>query len=135
MIRLKRLLALALVAAVLVSFIPPGMIRAQEEADDVALLMESMSGAAKVGQLFLVTFPGAEVSDDTLITELIRDYQVGGVVLLPDNGNIINEGDTPAQVATLVGQLQEAAWAATQATTDTVETPGPFIPLFIAVNH
>jgi beta-N-acetylhexosaminidase len=111
------------------------MIRAQEEADDVALLMESMSGAAKVGQLFLVTFPGVAVSDDALITELIRDYHVGGVVLLPDNGNIINEGDTPAQVATLVGQLQEAAWAATQATTDTVETPGPFVPLFIAVNH
>lgn len=100
--------------------------------------MEEMSSAAKVGQLFLITFPGAEVSDDGLIAELIRDYHIGGVMLLPGNGNIINEGDTPTQVATLIGQLQQAAWDATQPVTETLtseEPPGPFIPLFIAASH
>lgn len=135
MVRLKRLLTLALVATIL---IPLGMARAQEE-DDVTRLMERMSSAAKVGQLFLVTFPGAKVTGDAIIAELIRDYHVGGVVLLPENGNIVNEGDTLAQVATLVGQLQQVAWEATQPVTETLveeETPpGPFVPLFIAVNH
>jgi beta-N-acetylhexosaminidase len=136
--RLKRLATLALVAIILVSVAPPRTAHAQED-DEVARLMERMSSAAKVGQLFLVTFPGAEVTDEAIATELIRDYHVGGVVLLPDNGNIVNEGDTPAQVATLVGALQATAWAATQPVTQTLVEeeipPGPFIPLFIAVSH
>ena len=135
---MKRLPTLALVVTILMSLVPLGTARAQEE-DKVARLMERMSSAAKVGQLFLVTFPGAEVSEDAVITELIRDYHVGGVVLLPENGNIINEGDTPTQVTTLVGQLQGTAWAATQPVTETLAEeealPGPFIPLFIAVSH
>jgi len=143
MTRLKRLLILTLVVIILIP--SPGTIRAQaqaqeQEEDEVTRLMEHMSGAAKVGQLFLITFPGAAVTEDADITELIRDYHVGGVVLLPDNGNVINEGDTPAQVATLVGQLQEIAWAATQPVSETLAEgeeapPSPFIPLFIAVSH
>lgn len=135
---LKRLLILTLVIAVL---IPASSIRAQEE-DQVTRLMSLMSDEAKVGQLFLVAFPGSEVVEDSIIVELIRDYHVGGVMLAPENGNITNAGDTPAQVATLVGQLQETAWAATRPVTQTPggETeprvpPGPFIPLFVAVSH
>jgi beta-N-acetylhexosaminidase len=132
--RRRHLLALALAATIILPFSAPGAGRAQED-DRVAQLMAEMSSAAKVGQLFLVTFPGSEVTDDTLIAEMIRDYHVGGVVLLPENGNIVNEGETPEQVATLIGQLQQTAWAATQPATDTLPSPGPFIPLFIAVSH
>jgi beta-N-acetylhexosaminidase len=144
---------LVLVAAVPFSLAPVGSTRAQEE-DPVIQLMAQMSNAAKVGQLFLVTFPGSEVGEDTIVAELIRDYHVGGVMLLPENGNIVNEGNTPAQVTALVDQLQEAAWAATQPVTQTLAesgeeeggavaegeqaewvSPGPFIPLFVAVRH
>lgn len=131
------MLTLALMAAILVSPVPLGPSRAQEDA--VARLMDEMSSADKVGQLFLVTFPGDQVTDDSIIGALIRDYHVGGVLLLPENGNIINEGDTPTQVAALIGQLQSAAWDAAQPVTatltETETSPGPFIPLFIAVNH
>ena len=132
--KLRRSLTLTLVVIILLPLVLPGASRAQDVDDKVAQLMAEMSSAEKVGQLFLVTFPGSEVADDALIVELIRDYNVGGVVLLPENGNIINTGDTPEQVATLVAQLQEAAWNASQPTTDTLEA-GPFIPLFIAVSH
>jgi len=142
MIPLKRLLTLSLVVAILMSLAPPGPTRAQEEEDQVMRLMALMSNAAKVGQLFLVTFPGDTVVEDSIVAELIHDYHVGGVVLLPDNNNIINEGDTPTQVTRLVSQLQETAWAATQLVTETLGEeeegervpPGPFIPLFIAVS-
>lgn len=132
----RRLLALALVVSVLIPSLLPQTTDAQDNEDGVALLMERMSSAAKVGQLFLVTFPGTEVTEEAAVTELIRDYHVSGVVLLPENGNIVNEGDTPVQVATLVGQLQEAAWEATQLVTETLEetSEAPFIPLFIAAN-
>lgn len=137
MVNLGRLLTPALAAMILMPLLPPGATRAQE--DIVARLMAEMSPAARVGQLFLVTFPGSEVAEDTAIMELIRDYHIGGVVLLAENGNIVNEGDTLTQVATLVGQLQGTAWAATQPVTETATgetpSPGPFIPLFIAVNH
>jgi beta-N-acetylhexosaminidase len=131
----RRLLALALAVTLILPFSAPGAGCAQEKDDRVAQLMAEMSSAAKIGQLFLVTFPGSEVTDDTLIAELIRDYHVGGVVLLPENGNIVNQGETTEQVATQVGQLQQTAWEATQPTTDTLPSPGPFIPLFIAVSH
>jgi beta-N-acetylhexosaminidase len=131
----RRLLALILVVTILLPLATPGAGRAQEKDDRVAQLMAAMPSAAKVGQLFLVTFPGAEVTDGALIAELIRDYHVGGVVLLPENGNIVNEGETPEQIATLVGQLQQTAWAATRPTTDTLSSPGPFIPLFVAISQ
>ena len=132
--KLRRSLALTLAVVILLPLALPGAGRAQDVDDIVAQLMAEMSSAEKVGQLFLVTFPGSEATDDALIVELIRDYHVGGVVLLPENGNIVNTGDTPEQVAILVGQLQGTAWNASQPTTDTLET-GPFIPLFVAVSH
>jgi len=145
MVRLKQLLALALVVTILIPLGPSASTYAQVE-DQARRLMALMSDEAKVGQLFLLAFPGVEVAEGTVIAELIRDYHIGGVVLLPENGNIINEGNTPAQVTELVGQLQKVAWAATRPVTETqVEgegevgeesaPPGPYIPLFVAVSH
>ena len=134
MTRLKRLLALALAATILIPSTVLGPARAQDD-DQIAQLMEEMSDTAIVGQLFVVTFAGSEVTDDSLIAELIRDYRVGGVVLLPENGNIVNEGDTPAQVATLIGQIQQTAWDAVAPASDSSTTSEIPLPLFIAVNH
>jgi len=128
----KRLTALFLVVALGLSYGPFSRVYAQEE-DEVARLMDRMSAAAKVGQLFIVTFSGSEVTDGAAIAELIRDYHVGGVVLEPENGNIANAGNTPRQVASLVAQLQETAWEATRPFTDTV--PEPFVPLFVATSQ
>ncbi|MFW6135994.1 MAG: glycoside hydrolase family 3 N-terminal domain-containing protein [Chloroflexota bacterium] len=127
----SRLLALALIVAIGLALVPPCGLQAQE--DGVAQLMGRMSSAAKVGQLFVVTFPGSEVDDRTAITELIRDYRVGGVMLKPENGNINNDGDTPAQVAGLVGRLQETAWESTRPLTGTVSDP--FVPLLVTANQ
>jgi len=128
----RRLALLFLVVAIGLGPVSTFGVHAQEE-DEVARLMERMSSAARVGQLFMVTFPGAEVTEDDAIAELIRDYHVGGVVLKPENGNIVNTGQTPEQVATLATQLQETTWQATRAVTDTVSDP--FIPLFVAVRQ
>ncbi len=135
---LKRLATLALVFALWVPLMRVRTARAQE-GDEVRRLMDSMSSGARVGQLFLVTFPGAEVTENAAIAELIQDYQVGGVVLRAENGNIANQGDATAQVAALVDQLQQAAWAATQPVTETLgegeASEVPFVPLFVGVNH
>ena len=54
---------------------------------DVKAIMDRMTTADKVGQLFLVTFEGEDVSPESDIATLVRDYRVGGVTLLPANGN------------------------------------------------
>jgi len=134
--RLRTLLILAILASVLIDGIAPSLVLAQTD-DPVDRLLSDMSAEAKVGQLFMVTFPGSGVQEGDMITTLIRDYHVGGVFLSPSNDNIINEENTPQQVASLVGALQQTAWEATEPTTQTLpgEDAEPFVPLFIAARH
>lgn len=138
-VELKRLISLILLLTTCISLLPQAYAQEGEGNEEIAQLMSRMSSAEKVGQLFLVTFPGAEVTAEAAITELIRDYHVGGVALSSENGNIINEGNTLTQVSTLISELQGTAWEATQPLTDTVIegelVTEPFIPLFIAVNQ
>ena len=73
-----------------------------DDATDVNAMLTRMSVAEKVGQLFMVTFQGDNVSENSDIATLIRDYKVGGVVLLPANQNfqtipaIVNDGGQPS---------------------------------------
>ena len=88
---------------------------------EVHELMNRMTVADKVGQLFLLTFMGSDVTENSDIATLVRDYRVGGVVLLPENDNYRNtpmpglngaQGnllDTPQQIADLAAQLQNLA--------------------------
>ncbi len=83
---------------------------------DLDALLANMTVAEKVGQLFLITFQGRDVSPDSDVAVLVRDYRVGGVVLLPENDNYRNvpvpvsvpargsapaASDTPLQAARL----------------------------------
>ncbi|OQA41512.1 MAG: putative lipoprotein YbbD precursor [Chloroflexi bacterium ADurb.Bin325] len=68
---------------------------------DPRVVLDQMSVADKVGQLFLITFEGASAPADSDVAVLVRDYRVGGVVLLPENGNFRNApaGAPPADAA------------------------------------
>jgi beta-N-acetylhexosaminidase len=121
--------------------------------------MEQLTVEEKVGQLFLVPFIGQDLRPGSDIADLIAEYHVGGVVLMEENGNIVNEGETVLQVASLVNGLQALAWQASQAITGTagvsqtlpislsLSLPGssqllaaqrpiePFVPLFVTLDH
>ncbi|HDN80899.1 MAG TPA: hypothetical protein ENG33_10600, partial [Chloroflexi bacterium] len=118
------LIPLFLLAAILL--VPSSV--AQE--DPVEKLMKQLSPEEKVGQLFLVTFQGTEVGPDSPIGQLIREYRIGGVIISAQNGNFINSGSTPLQVALLTNNLQ--ALAMTGVISETGATP---IPLFIGVTQ
>lgn len=81
-------------------------------------LLEKMTPEERVGQLFLVTFQGAQVDVTSPIYELITAHHVGGVVLLARNNNILSQGNDP--MATLEGvdaltrALQESEWRYSQ---------------------
>ena len=65
--------------------------------------MGRMSLEEKVGQLFLVFFEGPNLSP--ALSEMIRKYHIGGIVLFARSGNIEN----PDQLARLIGDAQGVA--------------------------
>lgn len=147
---MARLLMLVLVVGAAI----PTPTLAQEPGADVEAILNAMTVADRVGQLFVVTFPGDSVPPDSDIARLIRQYRIGGVLLDSANGNFRNltptgePADTPQQVARLTNQLQALAFDgalddndALAPTIDDVqrlsvpEERGITLPLLIAAQH
>ncbi len=132
---------LLLLLLLLLTVVPP--LHAQESTPDpVSELMAQMSPEAKVGQLILVTYPGTDVSDESEILTLIREYRVGGVLLRPKNGNFGTATITASDLISTTNALQRAAWDAAQAApapalpiADEASEflPPPYIPLLVGV--
>ncbi len=76
-------------------------------------LMARMTTADKVGQLFLVTVGGSDVSLRSEMVNLLVNYRVGGVYLSASNQNWVNDETMVTQVLTLNRALQQ--WAAVDA--------------------
>lgn len=130
---------------------------AQDEAPTAELtlaqtILENMSVAERVGQLFLVTFEGDQATIDSDIAVLITNYHIGGVVLSAANDNITGYGDVeniPGQTGELIQNLQSLALLGEpvpQADAPEIEEDAvpptrlpvpPFtpIPLFVAIAH
>jgi beta-N-acetylhexosaminidase len=78
----------------------------------VETLLAAMSPAERVGQLFLVTFQGDRVTDQSAIADLVANYHIGGVVLSNANDNFTGYGDpanTLQQTLDLTTALQRLA--------------------------
>lgn len=118
-----------LIAALALTSAAPVLAQAGGEDAFIADFFPRMSPEAKIGQLFIVAFDGADASDTSDIADLILTYHVGGVVLSADHGNIVDNGDqTPLQVARLTASLQQLA-------ARPAVGPASFIPLFIALEQ
>ena len=104
----------------LVPFFQPVVLSAQTPTPDRSVqtdrdpwldeMMARMSTADKVGQLFLVTFEGDEVSAGSQIAHLVQTLRVGGIILSSENGNFRNDLSTPRKVLSLTNALQELAF-------------------------
>ncbi len=158
---MRRLLSLYSLLAILLlpgNFMSPFTPLQQDGVDaEVEAVFARMTPEERVGQLFLVSFYGSDIGPGSDIAQLITDYHVGGVVLLPENGNFTAETPLPEQIYTMTSQLQRLAAAAREdsppeapavsegeataeptATTEPTApaaTPSDYIPLFIAVEH
>ena len=117
--------SILLVLLLLVALLPPSAVG---QGDRVEQLMAQLTEEEKVGQLFLVTFPGSDVGARSDVGQLIQRYKVGGVMLQSSSRNFLNGADTPRQVASMTGSLQALAEAASRDTSI-------YVPLFIAVDH
>lgn len=108
------------------------------QAGPVEAILQAMTPAERVGQLFVVSFYGAQAGADADIYALITQYHIGGVMLAAANDNITATVPAPAQVLTLTNALQAAAVTAAtiprQGDPPDGSTP-PYVPLLIAINH
>jgi beta-N-acetylhexosaminidase len=86
-------------------------------------MMAEMSTADKVGQLFLVTFRGSDVSAESDVAHLVQFLRVGGVIISPENGNYVNSSVTASDVRALTTGLQELAFSTSLPVTLTHSAP------------
>jgi len=109
-----------------------GTVRAQET-DRAEQLLAQMTPAEKVGQLFLITFDGAEIHENSRIYSLINNYHVGGVVLSASHENFVDDSTSAWQ---LIQTLQEINWQSSNPLD--AEAPADpevsYIPLYIGMN-
>ncbi len=134
------LIALCLFPLSLVSSVVAAPHRQDDSPEARALeIFSNMSTQERVGQLFLVTFQGTVVSQDTQIYELVNDHFVSGVVLLAENNNFTASTFNLNNLWTLINQLQTAHHnnsrsGSTNAEGETVEAP-VYVPLFVGVSQ
>jgi beta-N-acetylhexosaminidase len=102
-------------------------------------LLDKLAPEEKVGQLFLVTFTGTAVDDQSQIFDLIVNHHIGGVVLLASNDNFVAAPDTVSEAYGLISQLQAIEWQASQepsvSTVTGEQLPSAYIPLFVATSQ
>ena len=112
---------------------------AQAQTTSVAeSLLEAMTPAERIGQLFIVGFDGTDVSEESQIYDLITEYDIGGVVLLAENNNFTSE-KTITQAQQMIRSLQEAEWSTSSGdinVEDPASTAFPvYVPLFIGLKQ
>ncbi len=138
-----RKLAAALVVAALMlqslsAAASPLADRASQANMPLEALLARMTPEEKVGQLFVVSFQGRDVSENSAIVELIRNKHIGGVVLARKNNNF-TEPETVTEAAALIAGLQQAEF---DGTSENLEDPvsGSFftpqyVPLFVGLSQ
>lgn len=112
------------------------------QADPAALaekMLALMTPEEKVGQLFLISFNGSEISSNIQLQQLISQYHVGGIVLSTANDNFVGPDDTLSSTYSLNADLQRIEWESSQAEQTDPSTQAKYkpqyIPLFIGISQ
>ncbi|MEK6256255.1 MAG: hypothetical protein N2C13_02915 [Chloroflexota bacterium] len=105
----------------------------------VQALLDQLTPEEKVGQLFLITFKGTDVSSDSQIYELIANKHIGGVILKAENDNFVAAPDTIRAAWELNRGLQTIEYLSSLdelPQNEIAEAISPnYIPLFIGVSQ
>ncbi len=133
--RLLRILFLLVILAALVT--APAQAQTPAPNPEITSILNSMTPEERVGQLFLVTFNGADTSETSQIYNLVTQYHIGGVVLLAGNDNFAAAPDTAAQAQLLINNIQQVEWDISRnSVTGEVGEAGAdsvYVPLFVGI--
>ncbi|MEA2008720.1 MAG: hypothetical protein U9O54_06330, partial [Chloroflexota bacterium] len=105
----RRLLQVLLLVCLATTFIASGQIANANHSisEQAKSLLEEMTPEERVGQLFLVTFSGTDVSTNTPVYQFIASYHIGGIIISRANGNISTEENAAENTWALVSELQK----------------------------
>jgi len=139
----SRWLSLLLLAAFLAAAVQPVSVQAAEEFQGsdprrkAETLLARLSPEERVGQLFLVTFKGMDVRENSQIYDLLVNRHVGGVILSADNNNFIGPENTLNNTHTLISTLQTHRWVFDTggAAPDATTSSGNYIPLLVGISQ
>ncbi len=108
----------------------------EQQAKDI---LDLMTPEERVGQLFLITFKGRDVSTNSQIYDLIVNKHIGGVVLEAANDNFTGPDNTAAAALQMTNQLQQSVWEGGQ---KGVKDPisgniiiPQYVPLFVGISQ
>jgi beta-N-acetylhexosaminidase len=137
---LRFLLEIALIGGLLLSAVPAhaasGAPPAMPAIDArVVALLSGMTTAEKVGQLFLVSFKGVDVSSTTQIFDLVRDAHLGGVMLSAANDNFAGGDTLLSSTKDMIQTLQTINWDASQSLEGSAQSSGPYVPLLVGISQ
>lgn len=98
-------------------------------------MLSELSPREKVGQLFLVTFNGTDTSERSQIHSLIKDHNIGGVVLQRDQDNFGGGEATLQSAYELIANLQQIRNPGAEGSTLPSSETGSYIPLFVGISQ
>jgi beta-N-acetylhexosaminidase len=134
-----------LLISTLFVMLPPGLAQADkilqlpDPQTRAKSLLNSLSPEERVGQLFLVTFPGRDALETSQINKLITQYHIGGVILNRENDNFTGPENTIAEAQQLIIDLQRAEWSWSQEKKEdpdfSIKVTPSYIPLFISLSQ
>jgi len=101
---------------------------------DVDKIVESMSPEERVGQLFVVTFQGATLTEDNPVYGLVERYGIGGVVLAGENDNFDDRESVVGSTRLLITSLQQLAVEGVTKSTDDDEQQIS-LPLLVGIRR
>ncbi|MCD6424549.1 MAG: hypothetical protein J7L35_03520, partial [Anaerolineales bacterium] len=101
--------------------------------------LASMTPEEKVGQLFLISFNGADTSSASAIFDLISNYHIGGVVLDRDNDNFQDQERIPEDCWNLIRNLQLIEFDTSNLPDDETASAGgqtpQYVPLLVGLSQ
>lgn len=102
-------------------------------------LLNQMTPEERVGQLFLVTFQGSDISPTSQIYDLVVNRHIGGIVLRSENNNIIPQDNILQSLISLTTGLQSVNYEASRIGVVNPQTGMAFrsqyVPLFIGISQ
>jgi beta-N-acetylhexosaminidase len=128
---------LILIALILFPLIPTKIgLAAYQQQDDSDLrraqdMLDRMTPEERIGQLFVVTFPGTGVGPETEIFDLIYNHYVGGVILSEENNNFPESEDPLYDIWSLINRIQTNRHSASQENRIESASGTTFSPVFI----
>jgi beta-N-acetylhexosaminidase len=113
--------------------------RPPAQSDPALRILEAMSTAEKIGQLFLVTFNGDSVDLEDPIFELITEHHISGILISHKYDNIEIAPDTIEKLQNLILDLQGLNYATSylngEGAIELDEPDSGYLPLFIGFDY